>query len=98
MDRPIQIGLVGYGKIARDQHAPALRRNPAFQLVAAADRVGATTVVLSEYAIESVSRPVHVNRALRDAGLLVTRPGPGGDTLDVYNSAAFALADHTVLM
>ena len=64
------------------------------ELVAAADRVGATTVVLSEYAIEAVSRPVHVNRALRDAGLLVTRPGPGGDTLDVYNSAAYALADH----
>ncbi|MEW6597533.1 MAG: Gfo/Idh/MocA family oxidoreductase [Pseudomonadota bacterium] len=39
MDRPIQIGLVGYGKIARDQHAPALRRNPAFQLVAAADPI-----------------------------------------------------------
>lgn len=64
------------------------------ELVEAADRAGATTVVLSEYAIDPVSRPVHVNRALREAGLLVTRSGPGGDTLDVYASGAFALADH----
>ena len=32
----IKIALVGMGKIARDQHVPALRENPAFDLVAAA--------------------------------------------------------------
>src|SRR4026207_1737985 len=32
----IKIALVGIGKIARDQHVPALRSNPAFELVAAA--------------------------------------------------------------
>jgi predicted dehydrogenase len=31
---PIRIGIVGLGKIARDQHIPALRANPDFQLVA----------------------------------------------------------------
>ena len=35
---PIKIGLVGIGKIARDQHIPALAANPDFQLVAVASR------------------------------------------------------------
>jgi D-galactose 1-dehydrogenase len=35
---PIKIGLVGVGKIARDQHLPALAANPDFQLVAVASR------------------------------------------------------------
>lgn len=33
---PIRLGLVGYGKIAQDQHVPAIRANPRFQLVAVA--------------------------------------------------------------
>jgi D-galactose 1-dehydrogenase len=31
---PIRIAVVGLGKIARDQHLPALRANPAFALAA----------------------------------------------------------------
>lgn len=34
--QPIRLGLVGYGKIARDQHVPAIQANPAFSLVAVA--------------------------------------------------------------
>lgn len=37
---PIRIGLVGLGKIARDQHIPALRADPRFELVAAATTAG----------------------------------------------------------
>lgn len=33
---PIRLGLVGYGKIAQDQHVPALRDNPAYDLAAVA--------------------------------------------------------------
>ncbi|TDV67800.1 Gfo/Idh/MocA family protein [Pseudomonas sp. LP_7_YM] len=33
---PIRLGLVGYGKIAQDQHVPAIRANPHFELVAVA--------------------------------------------------------------
>jgi D-galactose 1-dehydrogenase len=33
---PIRIGIVGLGKITRDQHIPVLRADPRFQLVAAA--------------------------------------------------------------
>lgn len=65
-------------------------------LVAAADEVGAETIIVSEYGIRDVSRPVHVNRALRDAGLLRVRPGPHGDVLDVFASDAFAVVDHQV--
>jgi predicted dehydrogenase len=34
--QPIRLGLVGYGKIAQDQHVPAIRANPAFKLVSVA--------------------------------------------------------------
>jgi predicted dehydrogenase len=35
---PLKVGLLGIGKIARDQHIPALRASPKFQLVACASR------------------------------------------------------------
>lgn len=41
MTGPIRLGLVGIGKIARDQHLPSIARNPAFRLVAAASRSAA---------------------------------------------------------
>ncbi len=65
-------------------------------LMQAASGVGARVVVVSEYGITAVDRPVHVNRALRDAGLLVVRKTPAGDALDVFASRAFAVADHQV--
>jgi D-galactose 1-dehydrogenase len=34
--QPIRLGLVGYGKIAQDQHVPAIQANPAFALSAVA--------------------------------------------------------------
>ncbi|WP_148862878.1 Gfo/Idh/MocA family protein [Marinobacter fonticola] len=36
----IKLGIVGFGKIAQDQHFPALRDNPAYQLKAVADPGG----------------------------------------------------------
>ncbi len=57
---------------------------------------GATVVVLSEYGITDVSRPVHVNRRLREAGLLEVAYNPAGELLDTFASAAFAVADHQV--
>ena len=66
------------------------------ELFAAAERAGAEIVVVSEYGITDVSKPVYVNRALRRAGLLAVRDTPAGEVLDVFASAAFALADHQV--
>jgi predicted dehydrogenase len=42
---PIRLGLVGVGKIARDQHLPAIASNPAFCLLAAASRHGSVAEV-----------------------------------------------------
>src|SRR5436853_262491 len=65
-------------------------------LMADAQRDGARVIVLSEYGITSVSTPVHINRALREAGLLRVRVEDGGELLDIPQSAAFALADHQI--
>ena len=56
----------------------------------------AEVVVVSEYGIGAVDSPVHVNRALRRAGLLAVRATPVGEVLDVFASRAFALSDHQV--
>jgi predicted AlkP superfamily pyrophosphatase or phosphodiesterase len=57
---------------------------------------GATIVVLSEYGITDVRRPVHVNRRLREAGLLEVTWNPAGELLDTFSSRALAVADHQV--
>jgi predicted AlkP superfamily pyrophosphatase or phosphodiesterase len=66
------------------------------ELIEAARRAGAAVVVLSEYGITEVSRPVHVNRALRRAGWLAVREELGREQLDAGASLAFAVADHQV--
>ena len=38
--RPIKIAIIGYGKIAEDQHAPSIEANPRFELVATSSRSG----------------------------------------------------------
>ncbi len=38
MNAPIRLALIGIGKIARDQHLPAIGADPAFELVAAVSR------------------------------------------------------------
>ena len=57
---------------------------------------GARVVVLSEYGITPVSKPVHLNRLLRERGLLAVREELGLEVLDAGASAAFAVADHQV--
>jgi predicted AlkP superfamily pyrophosphatase or phosphodiesterase len=65
-------------------------------LIADAERDGARVIVLSEYGIVPVSTPIHVNRALRQAGHLGVRVEDGGELLDVPQSRAFAVADHQI--
>jgi D-galactose 1-dehydrogenase len=40
----IKIGIVGFGKIARDQHIPALRADPSYELMAVASRHGGAPI------------------------------------------------------
>jgi predicted AlkP superfamily pyrophosphatase or phosphodiesterase len=57
---------------------------------------GARVIVLSEYGITKVDRPILINRALRQAGLLAIRVEEGGELLDIPQCRAFALADHQI--
>ena len=65
-------------------------------VIDAAEEIGATVVVVSEYGLVPVSRPVHINRVLRQSDLLHIRPGPFGEILIPGESEAFAVADHQV--
>ncbi len=62
----------------------------------AAAEEGARVWIVSEYGHADVMRPILLNRALREAGLLKVRPGPFGEVLDTFGSAAFAVCDHQV--
>jgi predicted AlkP superfamily pyrophosphatase or phosphodiesterase len=53
-------------------------------------------VLLSEYGITDVDRPVHLNRVFREKGWLSIKEELGLETLDLGGSRAFAIADHQV--
>jgi predicted AlkP superfamily pyrophosphatase or phosphodiesterase len=57
---------------------------------------GARVILLSEYGITPVSKAIHLNRVLRENGLLAIRTELGRELLDAGASAAFAVADHQV--
>ena len=38
--KPIRIAIIGFGKIAADQHVPAIQGNGRFELVASSSRSG----------------------------------------------------------
>ncbi|MFC0775159.1 alkaline phosphatase family protein [Terrimonas alba] len=56
----------------------------------------AKIILLSEYGITNVNRPVHLNRELRKNGWLQIRTERGLELLDAGASKAFAVADHQV--
>jgi predicted AlkP superfamily pyrophosphatase or phosphodiesterase len=65
-------------------------------LIAHCRERGRRIIVLSEYGLVDVVGPVHINRVLREAGLLAIRDELGTDALDPGASEAFAVADHQV--
>ena len=69
--RPIRIGVVGMGKIAKDQHLPAIEANPRFALGATVERsapVSAVNFTSHEEMLRSADR--------LDAVAITTPPGP----------------------
>lgn len=56
----------------------------------------AQVIVLSEYGVTAVSRPIQINRILREHGLLAVREELGCEMLDPGASDAFAVADHQI--
>ena len=67
-----RIGIIGYGKIAEDQHVPAIAGNPAFTLAAVASRHAAPDLgVPTFHDPEEMLRKVEL-----DAVAICTPPGP----------------------
>lgn len=66
------------------------------ELIAFFEARGVRVVVLSEYGLADVATPVHLNRVLRQHGLVAVREERGLELLDPGASAAFAVADHQI--
>jgi predicted AlkP superfamily pyrophosphatase or phosphodiesterase len=67
------------------------------ELIADAERAGDRVIIVSEYGIVPVRGAVHINRALRETGLIRVRAEEGGrEILDAGASRAFAVADHQI--
>lgn len=67
------------------------------ELIAFADQTERAVIVVSEYGITKATDAVHINRALRQAGLLAVRPEEfGREVLDAGASEAFAMSDHQI--
>jgi predicted AlkP superfamily pyrophosphatase or phosphodiesterase len=85
-----------------DETHPAVKKSladidaVAGDLADAARASGRTVVILSEYGITKVDRPIHINRVLRDAGFIAVRQEDGAELLDPMASKAFAVADHQI--
>lgn len=98
---PIRLGIVGVGKIVRDQHLPALARDSNYQLVAAASRNATVDgvanfssigeMLASDVGIDAVSlcQPPQVRyeaaRAALEAGKHVFLEKPPGATVSEVN-------------
>ena len=65
-------------------------------LIEIAKKDDARVLVVSEYGITAVDGAIHINRVLRDAGLVEFRVEQGREYLDAGASPAFAVVDHQV--
>ena len=65
-------------------------------LISFYEKRNCSVIVLSEYGISKVNRPVHLNRVLRSAGYIQIREEDGLELLDAGACNAFAVADHQV--
>lgn len=59
-------------------------------------RRGIKVLIVSEYGITPVDRPVHLNRLFREQGWIAWREELGTEVLDPGASRVFAVADHQV--
>jgi predicted AlkP superfamily pyrophosphatase or phosphodiesterase len=66
------------------------------QLVNQVRELGAEVLIVSEYGITQVSRPIHINRLLREHGYQQLRQSASWELLDYGASKAFAVADHQI--
>lgn len=66
------------------------------ELVNFYEKKKAKIILLSEYGISPVSNPIHINRMLRQEGLISVRTERWYELLDPGASQAFAVSDHQI--
>jgi predicted AlkP superfamily pyrophosphatase or phosphodiesterase len=66
------------------------------QLITYFEAQNAEIILLSEYGINDVNTPIHLNRILREAGKIAIREEQGLELLDPGSSEAFAVSDHQI--
>ncbi len=66
------------------------------RLIAGARSLGMEIAVVSDYAFEPVSRPIFLNRILREAGLIEVDHALNGEILEPGVSKAFAICDQQI--
>lgn len=93
LDYNLQKYGIDFSKIAKDlREVDELAKD----LITFFENRGAEVLLLSEYGITSVSKPVHLNRMFREKGWIQVKNELGRETLDAGTSAVFAVADHQV--
>ncbi len=65
-------------------------------LVAHFESKSANIILLSEYGINEVNNPIHINRILRKEGMIAVRTERWYELLDAGASKAFAASDHQI--
>jgi len=93
----LDYGLQKYGidfeKIGKDlQEVDDLAKD----LITFFETRGIEVILLSEYGITNVNKPVHLNRIFREKGWIQVKNELGRETLDAGTSTVFAVADHQV--
>lgn len=93
LDYNLQKFGIDFSKISKD-----LREvdDLAKDLITFFENRGAEVLLLSEYGITTVSKPIHLNRIFREKGWIQVKNESGRETLDAGTSAVFAVADHQV--
>ena len=66
------------------------------QLITHFESKNAEIILLSEYGINNVNTPIHLNRILREAGKIAIREEQGLELIDPGASEAFAVSDHQI--
>ncbi|MBK9138168.1 MAG: alkaline phosphatase family protein [Verrucomicrobia bacterium] len=86
------------GPRLKAQIVPDLRASDAIagELIAFFEARGVQVIVLSEYGLVNVERPIHLNREFRRRGWIAVREELGRELLDCGASQVFAVADHQV--
>ncbi|MGE9269390.1 MAG: alkaline phosphatase family protein, partial [Verrucomicrobiales bacterium] len=93
----LDYGLQKWGPGAPQMdHALGEIDDVAGDLIAFFESQGVRVMVVSEYGISAVSRPIHLNRQFRDQGWIQIKNELGRETLDYGGCEVLAVADHQI--